>query len=94
MFDTGGLTPAMLGRLNKHLDRLVRYDGRTMTRGELYALPEFVAKAVRLGGGERFTLVDGDECLVDVPKMVFDSIRLPLHADLHQTHRHGADRHV
>lgn len=35
-FDTSGLDPMTLGRLNKHLDTRVRYDGVEMFNRELY----------------------------------------------------------
>ena len=82
--EASSLAPMVRGRLDKHLGAFTRYEGVTMTRGELYALPCFVAKARRTGGGERFTLVDTDGCMIDIPRMVFDAIRLPLDADLHQ----------
>ena len=83
-FDTSSLTPAKRGTLERHLSALVRYEGVTMTNAELYARPEFVARAMRTKGNIRYALVDSDECMIYVPKVVFDSAILPLDKELHQ----------
>ena len=88
MFNTDALTPAMLGRLNKHLAKPVRYDGQVMTHADLYALPKWTAKRLSQrwhfpDDGEDYATplyvldTDGDTCL-DVPKLVWDCITLPV----------------
>lgn len=85
--DTSALTPAMLGRLNKHLNKAVRYDGEVMTLDAVYALPKWTAKRLSRrwhfpDDGEAYTTplymldTDGDTCL-DVPKLGWDCIDLP-----------------
>lgn len=86
--DTGSLAPAMLGRLNKHLSRPVRYHGELTTYGALYAAGEWVGKRI----GQRWTFPDyaepqcsptymldyADDTALEVPKLVWDCMSLPV----------------
>ena len=84
MFNTDTLTPAMLGRLNKHLDKLVRVNGVVMTFRECYSRPEYTHKRIGRHWNDSaetmvptYVLWREDGTGTDVPKLVFDTIQLP-----------------
>jgi hypothetical protein len=86
MFNTDALTPAMLGRLSKHLARPVRYRGEVTTYGAIYAGTDWTGK--RLGKhfhGDwdtpptvTYMLDNPDDTALEVPKLVWECIGLPV----------------
>ena len=90
VLDFDGLSPMQLGKINKHLDKLVRWEGEVMTYRELYKKfavgrhkhqslkdVDFVkGKSENVWGPIKYFLyTNEDGGMVDVPKMIYDAFK-------------------
>jgi hypothetical protein len=66
------------GRIAKHLRMHVRYEGRVMTNGDLYA--QVIGKGFTQpkhfaydDGTHCYRLADADGVMIEIPKMIYDN---------------------
>jgi hypothetical protein len=82
MFDLTNADPMTRGRIEKHLNRLVRYENRIMSQRECYeALRATHTHIGKDQNGKRYYGIrrEPDSHILDVPKMLFDRCTLPLY---------------